>query len=118
MWVDRDKPPNVIVREVDGGIGVGTTTFRPTASGLPGPLPSSAHFPNAGCWEISAHGNTGTATARVRVGETHDWLALSQHHQKRVQCSQFTRTEDASYVMDLGSQMFGGCSSVVVVVLN
>jgi hypothetical protein len=69
MWVDIDKPSDVTVREVDGGNAVGTTTFGPTASGLPGPLPSSAHFPTAGCWEISARGNTGTATARVRVGQ-------------------------------------------------
>jgi hypothetical protein len=68
MWVGSDKPPNVTVREVDGGNAVGTTTFGPTASGLPVPLPSSSHLPTAGCWEIVARGVTGLATARVWVG--------------------------------------------------
>lgn len=68
MWMATPNPPDVTVREVDGGQGNGSTTFGPTASGLPGPLPSSAHFPTAGCWEIVARGTTGSAFARVHLG--------------------------------------------------
>jgi hypothetical protein len=67
IWTSMDHAPAITVHQVDGP-GIGTATTVPTSNGLPGPLPSNARFKTAGCWDVTAQGATGRATARVRVG--------------------------------------------------
>jgi len=69
LWTAMAQPPSVTVHQLDGP-HIGSFSSTPTAAGLPGPLPATASFPSAGCWDITAKGTTGRATARVRVGGT------------------------------------------------
>lgn len=66
IWTTETKPPTITVRQVDGP-AFGTASVAPTSTGLPGPLPSLSSLPTPGCWEITARGTTGSATARVRI---------------------------------------------------
>jgi hypothetical protein len=67
MWTSSPEPPEVSVAQIDGEKTTGNITLGPTSAGLPGPLPSTAHFPSPGCWEITARGATGIAFARVNI---------------------------------------------------
>lgn len=64
IWTLQSEPPTVIVRQVRGAAN-GSAAFFPTTAGLPGPLPTQVRFPTVGCWELTARGLTGSATARV-----------------------------------------------------
>ncbi|HYI62837.1 MAG TPA: hypothetical protein VEW93_13660 [Acidimicrobiales bacterium] len=55
LWVDRDGPlPTFTVRLADGSGPRGSMSAHPTADGLPGPVPATATFPEAGCWAVEA----------------------------------------------------------------
>lgn len=67
VWVDSQRSPEITVQGVEGTRGASTIQKSPTAEGLPGPLPVRVQFPGPGCWLISAKGEQGTASIRVRV---------------------------------------------------
>ncbi len=67
LWVDDDgELPDIAVHRDDGG-AAGAVEATPTAEGLPGPVPSTATFPTAGCWTVIADGGPGRGTATVTI---------------------------------------------------
>lgn len=67
LWVGDSSAPTVTVRGVSGTRGVGRAELAPTAQGLPGPLPMGVEVPGPGCWSVTAHSATGTASITVRA---------------------------------------------------
>lgn len=67
LWVDTSRRPTVAVEGTQGTEGTGTAELAPTSGGLPGPLPVGVAIPAPGCWQITAQGQSGSASIVVKA---------------------------------------------------